>query len=98
MTGVTTSSLSVVRQRRVSAAWVVVLGVLGLVAALAIGLLAASLVPGDVLAARLLGAAGEARTGAFTQELIAQIDARLRLAAGVLLVLTAGLAVYRGAF
>ncbi len=83
---------------RSSATRVVVLAVLALVMALAIGLLLASLVPGDVLAGRLLGAAGEARTGAFTQELIAQIDARLRLAAGVLLLLTAGLVVWRGAF
>jgi hypothetical protein len=84
--------------RSSAAARVVVFGVLAVVAALAVGLLVASLVPGDVLAERLLGAAGEARTGAFTQELIAQIDGRLRLAAGALLFFSAGLVVWRGAF
>src|SRR5258708_22867219 len=84
--------------RYTAAARVLVLGALALIMTLAIGLLVASLVPGDVLAVRLLGAAGEARTGAFTQELIAQIDGRLRLAAGVLLFFSAGLVVWRGAF
>ena len=86
------------RQPRGSAARVVVFGVLTLVAALAIGLLAASLVPGAVLVGRLLGAASATSGGAFTQELVAQIDSRLRLAAGVLFLLAAGVFVGRGAF
>src|SRR5882762_7690558 len=85
------------RTPRRSAGRVVVLGVLGLVAALAVGLLAASLVPGNVLAGRLLGAS-TASGGAFTQEFIAQIGGRLRLAAGLLLFLAAGLGVFRVAF
>jgi uncharacterized membrane protein len=98
MTTVGARSESIVRLRRGSAGRVVVQGVLGLVAALAVGLLAASLVPGNVLPARLLGAAGEVRAGTFTQELVAHLEERLRLAAGLLLLLTAGLVVWRGAF
>jgi hypothetical protein len=46
---------------------VVVLVVLGATALLGIALLAASLVPSQTLATRLLGAAGETRSGAFAQ-------------------------------
>lgn len=60
-------------------------------------LLALSLVPGAQLAGRLLGAAGQSRTGANTQELLAYLDQRLRLAGGLLLVLVAALAVTREA-
>ena len=81
-----------------SSARVVVLAVVGLVAALAVGLSAASLVPGAVLAGRLPGAASATSGGSFTQEFVAQIDGRLRLAAGGLLLLAAGLFLCRMAF
>jgi hypothetical protein len=56
-----------------------------LVALGALGLLALSLVPPSALAARLLGVAGESRSGSYTQELYAQLGDRLRLAGGGLL-------------
>jgi uncharacterized membrane protein len=84
--------------RRSSAARVVVLAVLVLVTLLAVALLAASLLPAATLAGRLLGAAGEARAGSNTQELVAHLSERLRLAAGLLLLLTAALAVLRVPF
>lgn len=65
---------------------------------LGLALLALSLVPNDVLAGRLLGAAGQARAGAYTQDLTAYLDLRLRFAGGLLLALIAGLAVTRTAF
>ncbi|HEX8967318.1 MAG TPA: glycosyltransferase family 39 protein [Chloroflexota bacterium] len=74
---------------------------IGLAVCVLIGLalLAASFIPSETLAGRLLGAAGEARTaGAYTQELAANLDARLRFAAAVLLVLTLGLVLVRSAF
>src|SRR5437879_1033554 len=83
---------------RGSAAGIVVFVVLGLVVALTIGLFAASLLPGAVLAGRLVGAASTTSGGAFTQEFVAQISGRLRLAAGALLLLAAGLFLCRGAF
>ncbi len=86
------------RQPPGSAARVVVLGVLGLVAILAIGFFGASLVPRPVLAEQALGATSVARGGVFTQELVAHLDERLRLAGGLLLVLAAGLAVFRVSF
>jgi hypothetical protein len=71
-----------------------------LIGAAAIGmlLLAVSLVPSEVLANRLLGAAGQARAGAYTQDLATYADQRLRLAGMLLLVLTAGLIALRIAF
>ncbi len=83
---------------RPTAAHRVVLLVLVLGAALGGLLLVLSLVPSPLLAGRLLGAAGEARTGAYTQELSASADARLRFAGVLVLVLVAGLAVTRAAF
>jgi hypothetical protein len=77
----------------------VVLAVLVLAGVLGIGLLAISFAPGGLLLGRLLGAVGEAgRGGANTQELAAYFDQRLRLAAGLVLALTAGLVVVRGSF
>jgi hypothetical protein len=70
---------------------------LGLVALLAVGLLLASLIPGPTLANRLFGAAGEARTGAFAQDLSAHVDARLRFLAAALLGLVGGLLLVRHA-
>src|SRR5260370_192243 len=74
------------------------LGLLWLVGILAVGVFGASLVPGPVLAEQVLGATSVARGGVFTQELVAHLDERLRLAAGLLLVLAAGLAVFRVSF
>ncbi len=54
-------------------------------AALAMGLLALSLIPSATLATRLIGAAGEARSGTYAQELAASLDDRLRFAAVLLL-------------
>jgi hypothetical protein len=74
-----------------------VVGALLLVTLLAGTLLALSLVPSAMLAGRMLGAAGEARAGAYSQELAVYLDDRLRIAAGVLLALVAGLCVARSA-
>jgi hypothetical protein len=67
-------------------------------ALLGLALLAVSLVPSATLAGRLLGAAGEARAGAYTQDLSAYFDLRLRLAGGLVLLLVAGLSLTRAAF
>ena len=72
-----------------------VLTVLVLGALLGLALLALSLVPSATLAARLLRASGEARAGAYTQDLTTYLDQRLRTAAGLVLILVAGLAVTR---
>jgi hypothetical protein len=77
----------------------VVLAVLLAAGALGVGLLAVSLAPSGLLLGRLLGAAGEAgRGGANTQELATYFDQRLRLAAGLVLAVVAGLVVVRGSF
>ena len=69
------------------------------VALLAAALLALSvLFPGATLAARLFGATGEARSGAFAQELAANLDSRLRFTGWTLLGLCAGLVVVRRGF
>jgi hypothetical protein len=81
-----------------SAARRVVAAVLVVVVLLAAVLLVLSFVPSGILAGRLLGAAGEVRSGAFSQDLVAHLDDRLRLAAGLLLGLTAGLTVLRVQF
>ena len=65
---------------------------------LAVGLLIASLLPGATLAGRLFGAAGEARSGTFAQDLVASLGQRLRLAAALLLGLSIGLWVLRTPF
>jgi hypothetical protein len=93
-------SLQITRlEQRSSLARGAVLGVLALVSILAVVLLAASLWPGATLVGQVLGAAGAAPSGGvFTQELVAHLDERLRLAAALLLALTAGLAVLRGSF
>jgi hypothetical protein len=75
-----------------------VFSVLGLTVLLALALMAASLLPSAALAGRLLGAAGESRSGSVTQELLANLSARLRFVAGLLLALAAGLAVLRSPF
>jgi hypothetical protein len=76
----------------------VVAAVVVLVALLAATLLALSFVPSATLAGRLFGVAGEARSGAFTQDLLAHLDERLRLAAALLLGLAAGLTLLRARF
>ena len=68
-----------------------VIVVLAVIAALAALLLVASFVPSASLATRLPGAAGEPRSGAFTQDLVAHFGERLRFAAAVLLALLVGL-------
>jgi dolichyl-phosphate-mannose-protein mannosyltransferase len=73
-----------------------VIGVLAACAVVGFGLLALSVVPNGVLLGRLFGAAGEARAGANAQELATFLDVRLRLAAALLLALSAGLYVMRG--
>jgi hypothetical protein len=72
--------------------------VLGLVMLLAVALLVASLLPSATLAGRLFGAAGEARSGTFAQDLVASLGQRLRLAAALLLVLSLGLFGLRASF
>jgi hypothetical protein len=83
--------------RRSKAAWLV-WAVLLFAAVVGLGLLALSLVPSATLAARLLGTAGEARAGAYTQELAAFADQRLRVAALLVLAPAAGLLVLRCPF
>src|SRR4030088_16329 len=78
-----------------SAARIVTLAVLVLVATLGGVLLAASLLPTTSLAGRALGVAGEARAGTYSQELVAYLSERLRFAAMGLLGLTAGFRVLR---
>lgn len=75
-----------------------VLTVLCLVAGLGVALLAISLVPSATLAGRLLGAAGQARFGTYSQELALQLDGRLRFAGVVLLALDVGLFALRATF
>jgi hypothetical protein len=84
--------------RNTTAARRVVAVVLLLSTAFAGVLLLVSLVPSESLAGRLLGAAGEARVGAYAQELSTFADERLRFAAILLLVLVGGLAASRAAF
>ncbi|HEY2596153.1 MAG TPA: glycosyltransferase family 39 protein [Chloroflexota bacterium] len=84
--------------RKSTAARRVVLLVLALAGLLGAALLALSLVPSATLAARLLGAAGEARAGVYTQELSASADLRLRFAGVLVLALVGGLALLRTAF
>ena len=79
------------------ARWIV-LGILAAGALVGLALLAISLVPGATLAGRLLGAAGEARAGVNTQELLLYFDQRLRLAGALLLAMVAGLTLLRGSF
>jgi hypothetical protein len=81
-----------------STARVLTVLILALVSVLGAALLVASLLPSSALAGRLLGAAGEARSGANTQDLLAHFGERLRFAAGLLLALTAGLLVLRAPF
>ncbi|MCA1644081.1 MAG: glycosyltransferase family 39 protein [Chloroflexi bacterium] len=81
-----------------STARVVVRAVLVLIALLAAVLLAASLVSAEMLAGRLLGAAGEARAGGNTQELVAHLNERLRLAGALLMLLVVGLTIWRTPF
>jgi dolichyl-phosphate-mannose-protein mannosyltransferase len=71
-----------------------------LVACVLLGLALAvlSFVPSAQLTDRLLGATGEARAGANTQELATYLDVRLRLAAGLVLALAGGLVVVRSDF
>ena len=76
----------------------VAMAVLVLCTLLGVALLALSIVPSASLAARLFGAAGETRAGAFAQELAVYFDQRLRIAAGLVLGLVAGLALARTAF
>jgi Dolichyl-phosphate-mannose-protein mannosyltransferase len=70
---------------------------LGGVAVLAAILLAAAQVPSETLADRLLRAASETRSGAYTQDLQAHLDERLRFGGFVLLLITIGLLLVRGA-
>jgi len=84
--------------RRTSPAHTLVMVVLLGGALLGVALLALSLVPSALLASLVLGAGGEARAGAFAQELATTFDLRLRFAAALLLVLVAGLALTRDAF
>jgi hypothetical protein len=81
-----------------TAAHRVVLLVLVLGGLLGVALLALSLVPSAALAGRLFGAAGEARVGAYAQELSVYADLRLRVAAALMLVLIVGLACLRAPF
>jgi Dolichyl-phosphate-mannose-protein mannosyltransferase len=81
-----------------SAARVLVVVVLVLVALLGVGLLGASLLPSGALAGRLLGTANSARAGTYTQDLVAYLGQRMRLAAALLLVLSVGLLVLRAPF
>ena len=73
------------RECRLVAAVLIACALLGL------ALFIVSLLSSAQLTSRLLGAAGEARAGANTQELVTYLGLRLRLAAGLLLALTAGL-------
>ena len=75
----------------------IALAVLAFSGLVAIALLAVSFVPSAALTSRLLGAAGEARSGANTQELATYLDVRLRLSAGLVGALAAGLWLLRGA-
>ena len=81
-----------------SSARVLVILILALVSLLGAALLIASLLPSSTLAGRLLGAAGEARSGANTQDLLAHFSERLRFASALLLALVAGLFVLRTPF
>ena len=67
------------------------------VSLLAAVVLLASLVPSQTLAGRLLQAASESRAGTYTQDLQAHLDERLRFVGCVLLGLTGGLVIVRGA-
>jgi hypothetical protein len=75
-----------------------VLAVLGLGWALIAVLLLASFIPSATLASRLLGVVGEARAGAYAQELTTSLDVRLRVAAGLLVLLLATLSLLRVCF
>src|SRR5437867_4337623 len=77
---------------------VVVLVVLGPFALLGLALLAASTLPDANLAAHLLGAVGDVRTGPYTQDLIAHLGERLRFGGVLLLLLTAVLVAARARF
>ena len=46
----------------------------------------------------MLGAAGEARAGSFTQDLVTNLALRMRLAGGLLLALTVALVALRASF
>jgi hypothetical protein len=93
------ATLAAAEDARGGAARIVVLAVLVAAGVLGVGLLAVSFAPSGLLLGRLLGAAGEAgRGGANTQELATYFDQRLRLAAGLILALVAGLVVVRGSF
>jgi hypothetical protein len=81
------------------AARLVVQVVLVVAAVVGVGLLAISFAPSGLLLGRLLGATGEAgRGGANTQELATYFDVRLRVAAGLVLAVVAGVVVVRGSF
>ena len=75
-----------------------VLLVFVLVAMLVAALLVASLLPAATLTGRLLGAAGESRSGTFTQDLVANLGQRMRLASALLLAVLVGLFVLRTSF
>lgn len=87
-----------IRSHTPTATNVIVAVVIAAVVLLAVVLLTLSvLVPSATLAARLFGAAGEARTGAFAQDLAANLDTRLRFMGVILLALCAGLTIVRRA-
>jgi hypothetical protein len=81
-----------------STARALVVLVVGLSGLLGVALLVASLLPNASLAGRLLGAAGEARAGSYTQDLVTYLGQRMRLAGGLLLVISVGLVVLRAPF
>jgi hypothetical protein len=74
---------------------VAVLVSLGAVGLLGAALLALSVVPSSVLAGRLLGAAGEARGGAYALELASYLDERLLFSSALLFGFAVGLLVLR---
>jgi dolichyl-phosphate-mannose-protein mannosyltransferase len=76
----------------------VVVGVLVFSGLVALALLAISVVPSAALTNRLLGAAGEARGGANTQELATYLDLRLRLSAALIVAFAVGLWALRASF
>jgi Dolichyl-phosphate-mannose-protein mannosyltransferase len=84
--------------RQTSAARLLVTLVLAACVLLGLALAVLSVVPSAQLTNRLLGATGEARAGANTQELATYLDVRLRLAAGLVLALAGGLVLVRSGF
>ena len=98
MTAAATPLARAEAQRSLPLARGVVWAILGLTSALAVLLLLVSLVPSATVSGRIMGAAGEARAGVYSQDLAAYLDSRLRVAAVLLLVAVAGLVLLRATF